>query len=196
MTDVEIVNLALSDCGQKPILSFDDGSPAAVQAKAKYAAIRDAVLECREWTFAKTRVQLAEDANAPLFGYTHQYVIPSTVVRVARLYDQNGVAAGTPLLTHDWVREGRRVLANRAGPLYAEVLVRVPEGEFSPGMTLALAARLTSAFAIPLTENRQLAKDFMDAYAAQLTDAAAMDGSQGRTQRLRPIPLPGRRQTL
>jgi hypothetical protein len=53
--------------------------------------------------------------------------------------------------------KGWRVLTNEDSPIYAEVLQRVDESTFSPGMVLALAARLTAAFAIPLTENRQLA---------------------------------------
>src|SRR4051812_45279895 len=126
---------------------------------------------------------------APAFGYTYQYVIPSYVIRVIR------VISGDYVLT-DWVREGWRILCDEAGPLYAEVLVRVAEGDFSPGMVLVLAARLTAAFAIPLTENRQLAKDFMDYYEVLLTDAGAMDGAQGRTQVIRPPALPGRRQVL
>jgi hypothetical protein len=32
---------------------MNDDLPEARQAKAKYPAIRDAVLEAREWTFAK-----------------------------------------------------------------------------------------------------------------------------------------------
>lgn len=189
MTDIEIVNLALSDCGAGRISAIDEDSPAGRQATAKYVAIRDAVLECREWTFAKRRISLSRDAAAPAFGYTYQYVIPSYVLRVIRVIEGD-------FRLDDWVREGARILTDEAGPLFAEVLVRVGEGDFSPGMVLALAARLTAAFAIPLTENRQLAKDFMDYYEVLLTDAGAMDGSQGRTQQIRPPPLPGRRQIL
>jgi hypothetical protein len=189
VTNIEIINLALSDCGAAQIAALTDDLPEARQAKAKYVAIRDAVLECREWTFAKRRILLAQDMTTPVFGYTYQYVVPSNVIRVVRVY------AGDDLC-EDWVREGWRVLTDDATPIYAEVLVRVDEGEFSPGMVLVLAARLTAAMAIPLTENRQLAKDFMDYYETLLTDAGAMDGAQGRTQRLQPPPLPGRRKSL
>jgi thiamine phosphate synthase YjbQ (UPF0047 family) len=89
-----------------------------------------------------------------------------------------------------------RARQRRTVPIYAEVIVRVDEGDFSPGMVLALSARLTAVMAIPLTENRQLAKDFMDFYKSLIQEAGAMDGSQGRNQRFRPPPLPGRRQSL
>jgi hypothetical protein len=196
MTAIEIVNLALSDCGVAPITSFDDDTPEGRQAKAKYGANRDAVLEAREWTFAKRRLLLDQDAASPVFGYTFQYVLPSNVIRVVRVYNDSGLLSGTPSPVDDWVREGARVLANDPAPLWAEVIFRVGEGDFSPGMVLALSARLTAVFAIPLTENRVLAKDFMDFYHSLIQEAGAMDGSQGRNQRMRPPPLPGRRQAL
>lgn len=193
MTNIEIINLALSDCGATLIAALSDDLPEARNAKAKYGAIRDAVLEAREWTFAKRRLLLAKDPVAPAFGYSFQFILPSTTLRVIRTYRNSGTLTGAPDLIEDWVREGSRVLTNEDSPVYAEVLVRVDEGDFSPGMVLAFAARLTAALAIPLTENRQLAKDFMDYYKALIQDAAAMDGSQGRTQRLRPPAMPGRR---
>lgn len=196
MTQIEIINLALSDCGADLIASIDDDTPEGRQAKAKYRPICDAVLESREWTFAKQRLLLVQDAAVPAFGYTYQYILPSNIIRVVRVYNNSGTINGSPDIVDDWVREGSRVLTNEASPIFAEILLRVNEGTFSPGMVMALAARLTSAFAIPLTENRQLAKDFMDNYKEHLTEAGAMDGSQGRTQQLRPPPLPGRRQLL
>lgn len=196
-TKLEIINMALSDCGLAPIVDIDDvTSAAARQAKAKYNLLRDTVLEAREWTFAKDRLLLAQDVNTPVFGYTYQYVIPSTVIRVCRCFQGQGGQDVTPPPLNDWVREGFRVLTNQASPVYAEVLQRVDEGAFSPGAAVSLSYRLTAAFAIPLTENRQIAADFWKAYNEQLIDAAANDGSQGRTARLLPPPLPGRQQNL
>lgn len=187
-TKIEIINSAIADCGEEPIDDLGDATKATVRiANAKYTLVRDAVIEDREWTFAKGRRLLAKDATAPLFGYTFQYIITSEVLRVIRCRDGNG----DPLA--DFVREGWRILTNDDSPIYAEVLTRVDEATFSPGMVQALSARLTSVFAIPLTENRQLAKDYWDIYKDLLSDAGAMDGSQGRTQQLTPPPLPGRR---
>jgi hypothetical protein len=193
VTAIEIINFALSDCGATLIATLDDDLPEARTAKAKYAAIRDAVIEDREWTFAKKRVELSKMADVPAFGYAYQYVIPSDCIRVIRVYDAAGVETSTPMQADEWVREGYAVLTNEDAPIYAELLMRAGEGSFSPGMVLALAARLTSAFAVPLTENRQLKKDAFDEYQKLIIDAGAMDGSQGRTQVLRPPALPGRR---
>jgi hypothetical protein len=194
MTAIEIVNMAISACGSPRIGDFTDDSSEARIAKDHYAILRDAVLEAREWSCAKRRLLLAKDAVSPAFGYTFQYVLPSTVLRVVRVYDTSGLDTGVPLPDDDWVKEGARVLTNTDSPIYAEVLVRADEGEFSPGLVLTLVHRLTAAFAVPMTENRVLAKDAMDLYKAQIIDGGASDGMQGRTKALRPPPLPGRSQ--
>jgi thiamine phosphate synthase YjbQ (UPF0047 family) len=112
----------------------------------------------------------------PTFGYTISTSSPETI-RVIRVYNTSAASMNGALDTvDDWVREGWRVLTNEISPIYAEVLQRVDESTFSPGMVLALAARLTAAFAIPLTENRQLAKDFMDFYEALIKDAGRWTG--------------------
>lgn len=190
MTNIDIINSGLADVGQSPINTLGDGTKASILAKAKYPILRDAVLAAREWTFAKDRIQLNRDAVAPAFGYSYRYIIPSTVLRVVRCYQSGGLA---PILLNDWVREGSRVLTNQLDPVFAEVLIQVDEGLFSPGMVETLSARCSAAFAIPLTENRQLAKDWMDNYKSLLLDAAATDGQQGTMQALRPVSLPGRR---
>lgn len=189
MTDIEIVNLALSDCGAPLITTFGDGTASAQVANAKYVGTRDAVLEAREWTFAKSRALLVRDPVAPAFGYSYRFIIPSDVLRVPRIYD-SADADASPLA--GWIREGSFILTNTE-VIYAELQKRVGEGMFSPTMVLALAARLTSVFAIPLTENRQLAKDSWDRYTDLLREAGALDGGQGTTQTLRPPNLPGRR---
>lgn len=196
VTDIEIVNLALSDCGVDPIVHFTDNNARAKQAKAKYGPVRDMVLEAAEWSFAMEQFQHAEDGTPPLFQYSHRFIIPSNILRVCRVYDSSGLPAGTPMPSTDWDRKGWRIVTNKGGPIFSDSIQRVGEGSFSPTCVIAIAAKLTAKMAIPLTENRALAKDFEDLYQSTLTDATSLDGKQGRMRRLRPLPLPGRRQTL
>lgn len=201
MTATDIANAALARCGCNSISAVGDTTtPEGRIVAANYGPARDYVLEDREWTFAKGRVILNQDPNPPAFGYTYQFIIasPVKILRVVRCYWD--VTCNDQV--DDWIREGARVLANTfdgvvvGGPIYAEVLQQVDEAQFSAGMVQALIEYLISLIAIPLTENRVLAHDAAAAYLAKVTDAAAMDGSQGRTQRLRPPALPGRRQML
>jgi hypothetical protein len=186
-TQVEIANLAVVDCGEPPIGSFDDATSAARAVKAKYYSVRDTVLEAREWTFAKGRFVPTLDAAVPAWGYIYQHVIPSNVLAVPRIYSDT---VGT--LVTDWVREGWRILSNEA-VIYAEAIMRVDEGEFSPGCVMCIKDLLVSEIAITLTDNRQLAADAFSKYEWRIRDAGASDGKQGRAQQIKPPALPGRR---
>jgi hypothetical protein len=190
MTDIEIVNLALSWCGEAAISSFNDATPEARWAKANYAATRDQQLESREWSFATRRELLAQDAAAPTFGPAHQYILPSDVLTVWRCYDS---ADGCAELA-DWTVEGRRVLTS-AAVCYAVTTYRANENTFSPGFSRALSALLTAQMAIPLTENRQLASDYHGIHQSYLATAAWADGRQGRSRVTTAQRWPGRRPT-
>ncbi len=75
---VEIYNSALSLVGQKPIISFSDGTRAANEGALKFPLVRDALLEQHEWSFATDRVELVKDAVSPAFGYANQFILPMT----------------------------------------------------------------------------------------------------------------------
>lgn len=195
MTAIEIANTALGRMGCNPIASFDDATSEAITMKSQYAAARDYVLEDREWTFAKGRALLNQDPVAPLFGFAYQYIIaaPVSIIRVVRVWQDSAAE----LIVPDWIREGSHVLSNYTssspgGPLYAEVLQRVDESTFSPGMVQALVELLIHFTAVPLTENIKRETQALVNYEAKVKIASAMDGSQGRAQQLRPPPLPGR----
>ena len=65
--DLEIVNDALSALGEPAISSFEDGSPAANMAKARYKTIRDKMLAEQLWSFSRTRtpLQLNQEFDLP-----------------------------------------------------------------------------------------------------------------------------------
>lgn len=195
-TSIDFINNALALCGIKPATSLADGTPASVIAAAIYPGVFMAVLEEREWTFAKRRLQLVQDTNTPAFGYTHQYVLPGDIITVVRCYQGDSAAFGMPPILQDWVREGFRVLTNETDPVYAELIFKADEGAVSPACGQALVHRLAGEFAIPLTENAKLSDMHWKLYESLIVSAGASDGKQGTTQRLRPPPLPGRLQNL
>lgn len=185
---VAICNLALGWLGAKLITSLDDRANEARLCKAGFDLARDAVLEARQWTFATDRAELAADAEPPVWGWSHRYALPANTLRVISCDD--GSWAGRLR----WVRERGYILADHAGPIYARVILRIEDpAEWSPGFTRALAARLAADLAVPLAENRALQADMLQLYAAEIREAAARDGMQGRTDRVHPSPLADRR---
>lgn len=202
MDPVAIANLGLGWLGQGRITSLEDGTTTAERVNDAFAGLRDAVLEDRDWTFAMERIAVNKEAAAPVFGYTSKYAIPSNVLRVVSVSDDAsavdafaysvGLASSSGL---DWVKEGRSILANTsAATLNVLAVVRVEDvALWSPGFCQALAARIAADLSVSLTENRSLQADLWKLYEGKLRDAAANDGRQGRSPRLRNSTLALRR---
>lgn len=179
MTDIEICNLALGLLGKAGLTTLDDGTPQANVCKALYSPVRDAVLEDRIWSFAKQQYILAPLADAPLFGFDHQFELPGEVVRVHRCDD------GTGSYRLVWEKHGRRIFAD-VDSLYLVAVTKVEDGSlYSPAFCMAVATRLAFKAAVPLTENRQLKADLWAEYQAEIKDASGTDGAQGKNERTR-----------
>lgn len=200
---VEICNLAIGWLGGDLIISLDDPSVEAKLCKANYELLRDAVIEEREWTFAVSRLEPAALLNEPLYGFDKAFQIPPEVIRVLQVSRAGEVidgaliegsflsatrgGTGTGRETRiEWDREGDKILANNSARIFARVLIRIEDTtKFPPAFSQALAARLAMELAIPITNSRALQSDMASLYAEKMRLAAASDGLQGRSQRVR-----------
>lgn len=188
MDQVGICNLALGWVGANPITALDDASTNAQLCSANWDAVRDSVLEAREWTFAVDRVELAADATAPAFQWGLRYQLPSTCVRVIEADDGSGYS------DFEWVKEGRYLLTNQAAPLAIRYVKLVEDTAlWSPGFAMAMAYRLAFSICIPINENRTLQGDLWSLYQKTLTEAGRLDGLQGRSEHVRQSALHQRR---
>lgn len=178
MDPLAICNRALGWLGTKRISKLDEGSRNAELCSENFDAIRDAVNEAREWTFAVARLELQPDAAPPSSGFAKRYKLPGNVLRVLQADDQKD---GSNWLV--WAREGDCIVTDYAGVLYVRALVRIEDLKlWSPNARVALAYRLASMLAVPVTENRSLGTDYWQMYDRELRNAAALDGMQGRNQ--------------
>ncbi|MFV2057288.1 MAG: hypothetical protein ACC707_12525 [Thiohalomonadales bacterium] len=200
---VEICNLALGWLGGDLIISLDDESVEAKLCKANYALLRDAVLEEREWTFAVKRLEPAQLVTGPLYGFDNAFQIPPEVLRVLQVSRAGTVVdgaliegsflsatrggTGTGRETRiEWNREGDQIMANNADRIFIRALIRIEDTtKFSPSFDQAFAARMAMELSIPITNSRALQKDMASLYAEKMRLAAATDGLQGRSQRVR-----------
>ncbi len=180
ISEVSICNQALSWLGGKPITSLDDDDREAGLCKANYTLLRDAVLQEGTWSFSRGRKRLTPEVDPPEWGYNYQFTVPPDVLRiieVRRSPDQG-------MDREPWELEGNTILANRA-ELYVLWQVRVINpNHFSPMFVQALAARIATDIAIPLTSSRELQANMQALYDRKLLDALNIDGTQGRQQRL------------
>jgi hypothetical protein len=184
---VGIVNSALIKIGADTITSLTDDSAEARAANAQYEKLRDEVLRAHPWNFAIARQSLARLAEAPPFGFTWQYQLPSDGLRV--LFMNDGRAA--------FEIEGRRLLTDE-GEAHVLYVRRVTDpNEFDAMFREALAYRIAADLAYPLANSTTLAAKVaallapLPSRAEQLTTNLAYATAMARIIYLRcPEPLP------
>lgn len=190
-SEVDICNMALGWLGSEGIMSLDDPSTQAILCKLNYPRSRDVTLEAREWTFAVYRIVLTPEIDAPEFQWTKKLLIPTDMLTVLTVDRENNAEQG--LMTNSmyqqeqaaWVREGQYILCD-LDVAYVRGIKRIEATTlFSESYVHALAARLAMDLAIPITRSKTLLQGMTALYMAKLQDAAAIDGLQGRSQRIR-----------
>lgn len=181
LSEVSICNQALGWLGANLITDFDDGSDEANLCKANYDYIRDAVLEDTGWSFALKRDQIPLLADAEL-GYGSAFQLPDDCIRVERIFSDSRMYDGDQL---EYVIEDRKVLTDN-GTCFIRYIARIIDvSRFSPNFVQALAYRIATDLAIPLTKSRTMQLQMFELYNNRLEVASATDGMQGRSRRIR-----------
>ena len=86
-TDLDLANVALALLGESPLASLSDDRKAATVVAPRIALVRDALLRSHPWNFAITRAALAVVAEAPAFGYSYAFALPTDYLRVMQVND-------------------------------------------------------------------------------------------------------------
>lgn len=190
MDAVGICNLALGWLGERSITALDAtlGTVEELCARVYPEALR-AALEARAWTFATQRLQLGPVVATGLADFPSKYALPATVIRVVTCDDGSGTQE------IEWRREGAFVLTETSPTtLYVKAIVLLEDPAlFSPGFGRVVAARVAADLAGPITENPQLALTMERRYQGELAQAAARDGMQGTSERVRSSELAAKR---
>jgi hypothetical protein len=178
----DIVNLALVPLlGCKRVENIEDEQTEAIVMKAAYTYCRDAVMEERAWTFATSRATWTPTATEPPFGFSAEYLIPSTVMRVLAIETATGVKG------KDWVVESngtQTVLYGNDSVLNVTYLEKIDNtNRFTAGFVNCLAIYLAWFTCVGLTDNRSLQDALWVKYQNALTEAASSDGQQGKSRK-------------
>jgi len=86
-TDVDIVNLAISEIGKGPLITaLDQSSPAAIQASLQYNPMRQQLLRAAPWGFARKtivmdQIGLLVDGTAP-YPWQAKYTYPEDCLKM------------------------------------------------------------------------------------------------------------------
>jgi hypothetical protein len=168
---VDVINEALGQLGKDFITDLDDPTdPVAVKALRYFGSLLRAMLRDHIWNFAKDRIELAENAIAPISQWTYAYALPPDCFRVLILNSNNKVR---------WELEGRNLLTNES-PAFIQYIKWKADpndwpGDFYQAFVTYLAVRFAPAFQSDVAK----ASDLYKVYQMQIMDAKAVDGQEG-----------------
>jgi hypothetical protein len=183
----EIFNLALGIVGAERILSPSDENKRAQVCRDTYNLARNASLEGRLWSFATKKVLLNPDPIAPEYDFGFRFLIPSDSLRVVKV-DSND----------QYIREIHWELADGYvecdySPIKVKYIYAADESKFSPNFAMAVAYKLAAEICIPLSKNIALRPQFLNDWTQMLSEAATLDGMQGKREQLKANRLVGSR---
>lgn len=173
-SQVSIVNRALIKLGEQTILLLTDNVAQARTMAALFDDTRDAELRAHRWKFALKRVQLSALADAPLFGYSFQYPLPSdylALVQVGEVYVRTGIKQRAP-----WSVEGGRIHTDIGAPLAVRYVSRVTDtAQFDALFVEVLACRLALEACEARTQSDTKYQRIVGQYERALREALRVD---------------------
>jgi len=159
-SDVQIANRALGKLGSTTIVSLTQDSPAARAINNIYTGIRRSEIRKHPWNFAKTRVSIAADADAPEFDFGYRFRQPADCLRVLNKADV------------DWKIEGQYILSNDGGPLEVQYLADVTDPNvFDEAFIEAFASKIAYEIAEKLSSSTEKKKSAGEDYRFALAEA-------------------------
>jgi hypothetical protein len=187
---VDIANYALNIIGASNISALDENSKAARLVNQRYEGVRDAVFRSHPWNCLIRRAELAQETEAPAFGYAYQYALPTSPFCLRVLEFSNGSLSypqdnmfsnsGGPV----YVIEGRKLLTDE-GTARIKYIGRVTDpNEYDASLIEALSARLASEIAYAVTGSTTVMQLAAALYDEKMKEARFVDATEGAPQKL------------
>jgi hypothetical protein len=180
-SSTQIVNLALSRIGQKPITSLEaDTNNAALLARLIYDDTRRAVLRIIPWKFALRDAELAELADVTSRKYDHVYQLPTKALYVVETSMDDDGAGGTG---EAWDVQGRTIITDAGSPIEITYIEDTEDTiQFDSMFVDLLAEKLAAELVYGITKQAAQRERLLQSYGAKAENAAAVDGQQGSQQ--------------
>lgn len=184
---VGICNFALNDIGHSTVIqSLTEDSTAASTCNLVYDRARQAVLADHDWGFARSFKPLAQlDTDIPSY-WTYAYILPANSLRIIRLHDATWTRQeDTRRLDYEVanVTEGgnnyRVIFTNVESAVCTFIKDLDDPTQYPHQFVEALAGKIASLIAFPLTGDQTLRRDMEQIYMIRLSAARQFDNSQG-----------------
>jgi hypothetical protein len=184
---VDICNEAMDLLGAATITALTENSKEARLCNRRFETVRDAVLRSHPWNTAIRRASLARDTDAPAFGFTYQYTLPTDpyCLRVLSFWNSN---VDSEIAAYDsqvmFKIEGRKVLSNE-GTCKITYLARVTDTEeYDSLLSSTIAHKLAAETAYAITGSTTVSQAMQQLYEVRLREARSIDAMEGVPDKL------------
>jgi hypothetical protein len=171
-----IANYALALLGEDPIQDLETTNTTAARLARQFLPIaRDELLRSFPWRGFIVRAELSPDSQAPEWGYTKRFLLPSTWQRVIDVY-----LDGCPLSERSkWVIEGQYILCNADGPLQIRYMKRDEDvNNWESLFQGCVAHRMAIHMAEPIQASPSKAADVQNKYKQIMKEARHANGQE------------------
>jgi hypothetical protein len=128
-----------------------------------------------------TQADLAANLGAPVWKWTCRYELPADFLRIVTVVDSRQD------VVEKWEIQGRHILCDAGAPLFISYVRRETDPQrYDALLTEALASRLASALAYPLTGSTSLAQAHWETYGRKLLEARGVDAREGVPESVMP----------
>jgi hypothetical protein len=175
-----ICNVALGYLSTAKIGDYTtDTTPQAVLCRTFYPVKKGALLESRNWTFAKKVWANTVWGAADHPRWAGSCVVPADCLRVHRVDDGSG------RYDIEFEKVGTKLnVSRKPTTLYIEgVDGTCIEANFSFAFVFAIATEMAQEMCIPLTENATLWGALLKVAEVKVKEASGLDGSQGTSEK-------------
>lgn len=182
LSAIGLCSRALARIGAHPLTSFADGTAESEIAGILYAPARDALLSAYGWSFATGQIALNQLSTPPLADYRYAYQLPTDFLRAL---SAGGPGRGRGLN----FRISRGALHTDADSVILTYIFRPEEEEFPPYFDMALIARLSAEFCIPVTEGTSRAETLFTLAEQEFARARQIDAQQDTPNKIEDFSL-------
>ena len=177
-SDIDIAARALVLIGAQPITSFTSSSTEALVASNIYEDVVRTALCASRWRFATNQAILNTLSAAPTGRFDIAHQLPSDLLMLHAITVNGSVI--------EYNVYGDKVFSNSSisDVVIADYSFRAAEQNFPSYFTLSVEYALSSAFALAIARDEQLAMMFEKKAAQLMQQAKTLDSQQQTTRKL------------
>ena len=172
---VDMANSALNLLGASTITALTDDSKNARLVNQRYEPIRNRIFRSHAWNCLTKRVQLAEDADAPVVEYANQFTLPADCLRVLKIHNGTTDSIESDL---DYKVEGRKIKTDEGTVYLVYIALITDPNEYDSYLQEAISAALAADIAYAVTNNATLAKNYLETADERLREARFIDATE------------------